>query len=252
MSNGRLAGKVAIVTGASSGLGAGFVRALVGEGAHVVPTARRADRLEELEALLGRDLVHPVAGDVADPSFPATLVDEAVERFGRLDVLVNNAGVSHQAPAEEETTEDFARVLGVNLVAPFVCSREAFPHLKRSGAGSIVNIGSALGLVGLGRIPQASYCASKGGIVALTRELAAQWGAHGVRVNCIAPGWFPSEMTDDLFADERGRRFVDRMTVLGRGGRDGELDGALLYLASDASSYVTGQTLVVDGGWTSI
>jgi NAD(P)-dependent dehydrogenase (short-subunit alcohol dehydrogenase family) len=252
VSAGRLAGKVAIVTGASSGLGAGFVRALVAAGAHVVPTARRVDRLEALADECGRGRVHPVVGDVADPAFPRVLVEDAVERFGRLDVLVNNAGMSHQAPAEEETTEDFMRVLGVNLVAAFTCSREAFPHLKRSGTGSIVNIGSALGIVGLGRIPQAAYCASKGGLIALTRELSAQWAAQGVRVNCVAPGWFPSEMTDDLFADEKGRRFVERMTVLGRGGREGELDGAVIYLAGDESSYVTGQTLAVDGGWTSI
>lgn len=252
MTHGRLAGKVAIVTGASSGLGAGFVRALVAEGAKVVPTARRAERLDELTEELGADSVHAVVGDVADPAFPRALVEAAVDRFGQLDILVNNAGVSHQAPAEEETTEDFVRVLTVNLVAVFICSREAFPHLKRSGAGSIVNIGSALGLVGLGRIPQASYCASKGGVIALTRELSAQWAAQGVRVNCVAPGWFPSEMTDDLFADEKGRRFIDRMTVLGRGGRAGELDGAVIYLAGDESSYVTGQTLAVDGGWTSI
>ena len=252
MSNGRLAGKVAIVTGASSGLGAGFVRALVAEGAKVVPTARRGQRLDELADTIGREQVHPVVGDVADPDFPRTLVEATVERFGRLDILVNNAGVSHQAPAEEETTDDFVRVLAINLVAVFACSREAFPHLKASGAGSIVNIGSALGIVGLGRIPQASYCASKGGVIALTRELSAQWAAQGVRVNCIAPGWFRSEMTDDLFADEKGLRFVERLTVVGRGGRPGELDGAVIYLAGDESSYVTGQTLAVDGGWTSI
>jgi NAD(P)-dependent dehydrogenase (short-subunit alcohol dehydrogenase family) len=252
VTGGRLAEKVAIVTGASSGLGASFVQALAAEGARVVPTARRADRLDVLADSLGRDRVHPVVGDVADPGFPRALAEAAVERFGRLDILVNNAGVSHQAPAEAETTEDFVRVLAINLVAVFACSRDAFPHLKASGAGSIVNIGSALGLVGLGRIPQASYCASKGGVIALTRELSAQWAVHGVRVNCIAPGWFPSEMTDDLFADEKGQAFMSRMTVVGRAGRAGELDGAVVYLASDESSYVTGQTLAVDGGWTSV
>jgi NAD(P)-dependent dehydrogenase (short-subunit alcohol dehydrogenase family) len=144
-----------------------------------VPTGRRIDRLEALAEECGRDRVHPLAGDVADPAFPRSLLEAAVERFGRLDILVNNAGVSHRSPAETETTEDFLRVLTVNLVAVFACSREAFPHLEAAGGGSIVNIGSALALVGLGRIPQASYCASNSGVISLTRELAAQWGRHG-------------------------------------------------------------------------
>jgi NAD(P)-dependent dehydrogenase (short-subunit alcohol dehydrogenase family) len=247
-----LKGKVAVVTGASSGLGARFVRALVAAGAAVVATARREERLAELSHELGADAVHPVAGDICDPAFPALLMGAATERFGHLDVLVNNAGISQVAPAEEMSTEDFLRVLQVNLVALFACCREAYGPMRDCGGGSIVNISSALGLVGLGRVPQASYSASKGGVIAVSRELAAQWAGARVRVNCIAPGWFPTELTEPLLDNERGVKFVERLVPLGRVGRIEELDGIAVFLAGDASSYVTGQAIAVDGGWTSV
>ena len=249
----RIDGKVAIVTGASSGLGARFARVLDAAGANVVLVARRRERLEALAAELGNDAL-PVDQDLARVDDVGAVVDRALERFGRLDVLVNNAGMVDVHPAEEEPLEEFRKVIDVNLVAPFALSQRAARAMLDGGeGGAIVNVASVLGLVGVGQIPQAGYAASKGGIVNLTRELSAQWSRKGVRVNAIAPGWFESEMTADMFSEEgKGRDWVARRAPLGRHGREGELDGALMFLASDASSYVTGHVLAVDGGWTSI
>jgi NAD(P)-dependent dehydrogenase (short-subunit alcohol dehydrogenase family) len=247
-----LSGRTAIVTGASSGLGGRFARVLAEAGAKVVLAARRRERIEALAEELGQERALALPVDVTDGGAVRGLVDGAVDRFGRLDVLVNNAGITHPQPAEEETVETFDSVLGVNLKAVFACCREAARVMLPQGSGSIVNIASMLGLVGIGRIPQASYSASKGGVVNLTRELAAQWARRGVRVNAIAPGWFPSEMTTEMFTGEREMRFMERNAPIGRPGRPEELDGVLLLLASDASSFIVGQTIVVDGGWTCI
>jgi len=247
-----LEGKVAIVTGASSGLGARFARVLAGNGARVVLAARRVERIEQLAAELGEEHAVAVPCDVADEAAVRALVDQAVHRFGGLDVLVNNAGTSSVAPAVDESTDEFRRVVDVNLVGVFTAAREAARVMIPAGGGSIVNVASALGLVGIGRIPQAAYAASKGAVVNLTRELAAQWARHGVRVNAIAPGWFPSEMTESMFSDERSMRYVERTVPMMRAGRSEELDGVLLFLASDMSSYVCGQTIAVDGGWTAV
>jgi len=249
----RIDGKVAIVTGASSGLGARFARVLDAAGANVVLVARRRERLEALASELGNDAL-AVDQDLARVDDVGAVVDRALERFGRLDVLVNNAGMVDVHPAEEEPLEEFRKVIDVNLVAPFALSQHAArAMLNGGGGGAIVNIASVLGLVGVGQIPQAGYAASKGGIVNLTRELSAQWSRKGVRVNAIAPGWFESEMTADMFSEEgKGQEWVARRAPMKRHGREGELDGALVFLASDASSYVTGHVLAVDGGWTSI
>jgi NAD(P)-dependent dehydrogenase (short-subunit alcohol dehydrogenase family) len=167
---------------------------------------------------------------------------------------VNNAGTSEPIPALEETTAHFAATLRVNLIAPFELARDCAQAMTSSGTrGSIVNVASIWGMVGVGQIPEAGYAASKGGLVNLTRELAAQWARKDVRVNTLAPGWFRTEMTDGvMFGDERGEKWLKQRTPMGRGGHDDELDGALLFLASDASSFVTGQILCVDGGWTSV
>jgi NAD(P)-dependent dehydrogenase (short-subunit alcohol dehydrogenase family) len=248
----RIDGRVAILTGASSGLGARFARVLDAAGAKVVLVARRKERLEALADELHDAL--PAPADLGDVDSVGRVVGQALERYGRVDVLVNNAGMVDVHAAEDEPLEEFRKVIDVNLVAPFALSQHAARAMLDAGrGGAIVNIASVLGLVGVGQIPQAGYAASKGGIVNLTRELSAQWSRKGIRVNAIAPGWFESEMTADMFSeDARGAHWVARRAPLGRHGREGELDGALLFLSSDASSYVTGHVLAVDGGWTSI
>jgi NAD(P)-dependent dehydrogenase (short-subunit alcohol dehydrogenase family) len=243
----RVDGRVALVTGASSGLGARFVRVLHAAGAHVVATARRSDRLERLAADLG-DRVDVVPADLAVAGHRAALVQTVGERHGRLDVLVNNAGTGDSGPLEGQTLTELTAVLELNLVAPLDLCRLAAPLLLAGGDAAVVNVASTYGLVA-SRQPMAAYNASKGALVNLTRHLAAQWGDRGVRVNALAPGYFPSELTGHL-EDPALQRAIRRRTVLGRVPAADELDGALLFLVSRASSYVTGHTLVVDGGWT--
>jgi NAD(P)-dependent dehydrogenase (short-subunit alcohol dehydrogenase family) len=242
--------KVVVVTGASSGLGARFAQVLADAGASLVRAARREAAVEALAARLPDAIA--VRCDVTSEQDCAELVRATLARYGRIDVLVNNAGVSNVAKAEDESTETFRGVVDVNLVATYTLSRLVGIEMLRAGHGCIVNVASMVGLVGLGRMPQASYAASKAGVINLTRELAAQWARRGVRVNTIAPGFFPSEMTQDLFGTDTGQAWVEKMTPMGRGGQDGELDGALLLLASDASSYMTGSVITVDGGWTAV
>ncbi|MHB8465471.1 MAG: SDR family NAD(P)-dependent oxidoreductase [Acidimicrobiales bacterium] len=245
----RLDGRTAIVTGASSGLGDRFARVLHGAGANVVVAARRADRLDRLTAELAGAVA--VACDISVDDDLVNLVRTATERFGAIDVLVNNAGMTHVVPALEETRRQFEEVVQVNLTAAWRLAQLVGGDMVGRGSGAIVNITSIVGMVGVGQIPQAGYSASKAGMIGLTRELAAQWARTGVRVNAIAPGWFASEMTADMTTDEdAGLRWIRGRAPMGRPGLAHELDGALLFLASDASSYVTGHTIAVDGGWT--
>lgn len=249
----RLDGKVAIVTGASSGLGVGFAEALAGAGADVVLGARRVDRLEEVKGkitAMGRRCI-AVRTDVSQVEDCTALVDAAVEQLGGAHILVNNAGVGHAAPAHKEDPEDFARVLGINLSGAYYMA-QAFGRacIKAKHGGSVVNVSSALGISG-GHIPQVAYSSSKAGMNGMTRDLAMQWSSrYGIRVNSLAPSFFSSELTDPLLDSDVGREKVISGTPLGRIGQTHELYGALLLLASDAGSYITGITLPVDGGWS--
>lgn len=243
----RLDGRVAILTGASSGLGARFARVLHAAGATVVLAARRADRLQAMADELPGSLAVPT--DVADAAQREALVQAALDRHGTVDVLVNCAGTGRPAAIQDEPLEDFTAVIDVNLVAVWHLCKLVTGPMVAQGRGSIVNIASILGLVSSAPIKNAGYAASKGGVVNLTRELAVQLARRGVRVNALAPGWFPSEMTEGM-NDEASQRFVTTNTPMARMGRPGELDGALLLLASDAGSYLTGHVLTVDGGWT--
>jgi len=248
----RLEGRTAIVTGASSGLGARFGRTLAKAGASVVLAARRKERIEMLAAQITEEGGTAVATrcDVTSDADVRELVASTIHRFGTVDILANNAGVAPEEDAPDESTESFRRVVAVNLTGAYSCAREVATEMLAGNGGSIVNTASISGLVAGDGPDTPSYTATKGAIVNLTRELAVRWADRGVRVNAIAPGYFPSEMTSASLESEEGRRFVRDRTPMGRAGRIDELDGAVLFLASDASSYITGHTLVVDGGWT--
>jgi NAD(P)-dependent dehydrogenase (short-subunit alcohol dehydrogenase family) len=243
----RVDGRVAIVTGASSGIGVAFAVALAEAGADVALAARREDRLTGTRKLVentGRGAL-VVRTDVTSPDECRELVDATMRMFGRVDILVNNAGVGTAVPATRETPEQFRSVIDINLHGCYWMA-QACAKVMQPGS-SIINITSVLGLTTAG-LPQAAYASSKAGLIGLTRDLAQQWtGRKGIRVNALAPGYFESEMTDQFEGDYVARTVIPR-TLHGRLGRAEELNNALIFLASDASSYVTGITLPVDGG----
>ncbi|MFD6882869.1 SDR family NAD(P)-dependent oxidoreductase [Rhodococcus sp. NPDC060084] len=243
-----LEGRVAIVTGASSGLGATVAETLAGLGAEVAVVARRKDRLEELAERIGG---FAVAADLTDLDAIGQVVPAVAERLGPPEILVNAAGsMFTEERAESEPLDAMRRTLDLNLLAPFRLAQDVFPHMRAAGRGSIVNVSSISGRVGVPGIPQASYAASKLGLSGLTAELAVQWARHSIRVNTVAPGFFRSEITGPLYDSERASEYLRRNTPLPKDGTADDIVGAIVWLAGDAGSYVTGQTVVVDGGWT--
>ncbi|GAB2831695.1 SDR family oxidoreductase [Actinocorallia aurea] len=244
----RLDGRVAIVTGASSGLGEALARGLASAGARVAVVARRRDRLAKLAEQIGG---LAVGCDLGDAGQLAEVVPAVAAALGPPVVLVNAAGALLSPDrAEDESLDGIRRTLDLNLVAPFRLAQDVFPHMRDAGGGSIVHISSISGRVGIPGIPQASYAASKLGLSGLTSELAVQWARHGIRVNTVAPGFFRSEITTDLYEDERSRAWLRRNTPLPIDGGPADYVGAVLWLASDAGRYTTGQSIVIDGGWT--
>jgi NAD(P)-dependent dehydrogenase (short-subunit alcohol dehydrogenase family) len=250
----NITGKTAIVTGASYGLGATFAEALATAGANVVLAARSRDKLEDVARRIadagGKALAVPC--DVADSAQVASLLDQACQAFGRVDIMVNNAGIASDngIVPEKVPAELFDQTIRVNLNGVWYCCREAGARMLADGqGGSIINVASMMGLSGQQDLSP-SYQASKAAVINLTRNLACSWGDRRVRVNALAPGWFPSEMTGPLFAMPGFSDWASKLAALKRFGDPSELIGPLLFLASDASSFVTGHTLVVDGGYS--
>ncbi len=245
-----LTGRTAIVTGGGSGIGRQMAGALAELGASVVLCARKVERCEQAAAELAELGVRALGlrCDVRDPAEVQAVVDRTLDKLGGLDILVNNAGTSWGAPAEQTPLEGWQKVVDVNLTGVFLFSQAAGRVMLDRGGGSIVNIASVAGFRGSppGKMDAVAYNASKGGVIAFTRDLACKWAGRGVRVNAIAPGWFPSDMSKVLL-DHFGEEFVMQVP-LGRFGGPDDLKGAVAFLASPASSFVTGHTLVVDGG----
>ena len=242
-----LDGRVAVVTGASSGLGARWAPVLAAAGADVVLVARRRPELEQVAATVPRATV--VVADLNEDEGVATVATVVRERYGRGDVLVNNAGTAESAPALEMSTASFRGLLDADLTAVFALTQSLGKLMVEVGRGSVINIASLGADRVLDRYPLAAYSAAKAGLVALTRSLAAEWGPHGVRVNAIGPAFFPTRLSGFL-EDQDQVDWIESHTALSRTARLDELDGAVLFFASDASTYVTGQHLLVDGGWS--
>jgi gluconate 5-dehydrogenase len=246
-----LTGRVALVTGGSRGLGEEIAEGLGEAGASLMLLARREEWLKDATKTM-RERGFRCEGAICDVSKPADVqraVDRALDAFSQIDILVNNAGVSWGAAAEDMPLEKWHMVLDINLTGAFLFSQAVGRHMIRRGSGAIINIASIAGLRGGAHgIHYAGYVASKGGLIAMTRELAANWAEHNIRVNAIAPGFFPSRLTEKVLP--KVMPYIESRVPMRRPGRPGELKGVAVFLAADASSYITGQTIVVDGGTT--
>jgi NAD(P)-dependent dehydrogenase (short-subunit alcohol dehydrogenase family) len=245
-----LTGKTAVITGASAGIGNRLARTLVHAGADVIAISRRETVLDDEAMATGR--IRSVSADLGETDQVVRAAEECLDLLGgRVDILVNNAGwVAGGVKAEDETYDIIRRTLAINLEAPTLLAQKFQPGMVAAGDGSIINITSISALAANGRFPQAIYAASKGGLEAITREWAVQWSRWGVRVNSIAPGFIESEITEGVLEHEKIQQWVLRNSMIQRHGQPEDFDGALLLLASDASRYITGQCIVVDGGWT--
>lgn len=249
-----LTGQVAIVTGCSTGLGVQMAKALASQGAKIVPVARRQEKIEAVAKEITDEFgveTFPIRCDITDTDMVNDMVKQVVDKFGRIDILVNNAGTGAVAPAEDITDDQFANEMNIDLFGSFKVARAvAKQAMIPAGYGRIINIASMYGLVGNKVAPSSPYHAAKGGVVNLTRGLAGEWGVKGITVNAICPGYFYTPLTKETLDSDFFQANAKTMIPLERYGNEGELDTAVLFLASKASSYVTGTMIPVDGGYT--
>ncbi|MBD3407495.1 MAG: glucose 1-dehydrogenase [Candidatus Lokiarchaeota archaeon] len=246
--------QTAIVTGGSSGLGVTFAEALAEAGANVIISARRLEKLKDVaETIMAKTdaKVIPVEADVTNEDQVIAMVQKAIDEFDSLEIIVNNAGISAMDPSIDMSLAEWKKVIDVNLTGVFLTARTAAREMIKHEYGKIINIASIYGAVG-DRFQAAPYYASKAAVINLTRAFAIEWAEHKINVNGIAPGFFPSEMTEEIFKDDELKNLIVSRTALGRTGKPFDLKGAVIYLSSPASNYMTGQTLFIDGGWTAL
>lgn len=249
-----LTGRVALVTGGSSGLGVQFAKALANQGADIAICARRLDKLEavkaEVEATGVKCYIHKC--DVTNVDNIKDTVSAVLKQFGKIDILVNNAGLGLAEPAESQSDETWRRMMQTNVDGVYYFTREVGKAMIEKSYGRIINIGSIHSSVAMPHSAMTAYNTTKGATAMLTKSLANEWAKKGITVNAIGPSYFASEMTRNVLANEEFQQVLDAYCPMGRAGQEGELDGALIYFAADTSSYTTGQLLTIDGGWTSI
>lgn len=247
----KLDGRVALITGGTQGLGLAMAQALAEAGADIVVTSRDLEKARRSADALASSTGRRVLGlevNITQASQIDAMVEAVIEAFGRIDILVNNAGINIRKPAEEFDEASWDLVQQTNLKAPFLCARAVVPHMKKQGAGRIINLASMLGQVALPE--RSAYCASKGGVIQLTKVLALEWAKHNITVNAICPGPIATELNLPVINNPQANQFFLSHIPLGRWGKPEELGGAIVFLASDAASFMTGASLTIDGGWT--